>query len=360
MNPSAIGLRRVVALLSLMMLAGAVFAAGDYVIGVYYFPGWKDRQPYAPSDYPWRPLATYQERKPLLGWYDEGSDAVMKQQIDWMSEYGIRYVVFDWYFGEPKRVYLEHALLSYLRSPNRAKVKFAIMWANHDTLPKQSDDWDTMVRYWVENYFLRPEYSTIDGKPVVFIFSADQLKTRAEAFGATALQLLSRAQAMSREAGLPGIYFVAGTPASTPMIDSYAKATGYSAFSAYNYHQGPSDKVQSHNFDELDRGYRSHWKRFAERANLPLIVPMSSGWDKRPWGGSKDRGHDNSLSTPAEFGRHLEAAKSIMDSGGANIAKMGIICCWNEFGEGSFIEPTQSNGFAYLEQVKRVFGPARP
>jgi hypothetical protein len=36
---------------------------------------------------------------------------------------------------------------------------------------------------------------------------------------------------------------------------------------------------------------------------------------------------------------------------------LGVICCWNEFGEGSYIEPTQKNGFSYLEKIKKVFGP---
>ena len=33
-----------------------------------------------------------------------------------------------------------------------------------------------------------------------------------------------------------------------------------------------------------------------------------------------------------------------------------VICCWNEFGEGSYIEPTKKDGFSYLEKVKKVFG----
>lgn len=349
-----------VALTVLCLLWGSTVFGSDYQIGVFYFPGWKDNQIGAPSAHPWEPVKAFPERKPLLGWYNEGADDVMSKQLDWMRSYGIDYVVFDWYFGGDRKVHLDHALAAYLRAPNRDKVKFSILWANHDKMPKSREDWFSMVRYWVKFYFPRPEFLRVHAKPVVFVFSADMLKKQAEAMGATSKELLESAQEIAREAGLPGIYFVAGTGASTPMIDSFAKASGYSAFSAYNYHQGPGDLLPSHSYSELDEGYRNHWKRFARKANLPLIVPMTSGWDKRPWGGSKDPAHDNCLPTAGEFRKHLEAAKFFMDAKPALTQRMGVICCWNEFGEGSFVEPTEKMGFSYLEQIRSIFGnPSR-
>ncbi|MEB0010060.1 glycoside hydrolase family 99-like domain-containing protein [Glaciimonas sp. GNP009] len=332
----------------------------DYQVGVFYFPGWKNHQPHAPADNPWDRLKAFPDKEPALGWYDEGADNVMHQQIDWMNKYGINFVVFDWYFGIGQHVYLEHALAAFMRAPNRDKLKFSILWANHDGMPKSHDDWLVMVRYWVKYYFPRPEFMRIDGRPVVYIFSADELKKQAESFGSTTKELLESAQTIARENGWPGIDFVAGSGANVPMISSYAKTSGYAAFSAYNYHQGPDTPAQSHSYTELDRGYREHWQRFSEKGNLPLIVPMTSGWDKRPWGGSSDAEHDKSISTPQEFRKHLEVAKSFMDSHVALTRRMGVICCWNEFGEGSYIEPTKKMGFSYLEQVQDVFGRAKP
>ncbi len=345
-------------LLALMMVTSSVTHAEDYQIGVFYFPGWKDNQVGAPSPLPWSPIKAFPEREPALGWYDEGADDVMRQQLDWMQSYGIDFVVFDWYFVEGRKVVLEHALAAYMRAPNRARTKFSILWANHNGMPKSLLDWQTMVSYWVKYYFTRPEFLRINGRPVVFVFSADTLRKQAESFGATTKQLLDSAQALARAAGFSGIDFIAGTGAYMAMIDNYGKDAGYSAFSTYNYDQGPMAPLNtpSHSYTELDQRYRAHWKRFAERASLPLIVPMTSGWDKRPWGGSKDPAHDNSLSTPDEFRIHLEAAKSFMDANSALTNRMGVICCWNEFGEGSYIEPTKKDGFRYLEKVKKVFG----
>lgn len=340
------------------LLFGSAACAGEYQIGVFYFPGWKDNQVGAPSAKPWEPIKAFPEREPALGWYDEGTDAVMQKQLEWMQANAIDFVVFDWYYIAGRKVVLEHALAAYMHAPNRGKTKFSLLWANHSGMPKSVGDWQAMVRYWVKYYFPRPEFLRMNDRPVVFIFSADSLQKQAATFGASSAALLESAQAIAREVGLPGIEFIAGTGAYLSMIEKTAKNSGYAALSAYNYHQGPltKDNTPSHSYQELDQGYRTHWHRFMERADLPLIVPMTSGWDKRPWGGSSDPQHDKSASTPSQFEAHLREAKRIMDTYPDKTKRMGVICCWNEFGEGSYIEPTKKDGFSYLEKVKKVFG----
>jgi hypothetical protein len=86
---------------------------------------------------------------------------------------------------------------------------------------------------------------------------------------------------------------------------------------------------------------------------------MSVGWDRRPWGGSNPAKLDDSIPTPQEFEAHLLEAKKLMDDNPVKTKKMGIICCWNEFGEGSYLEPTKKFGFSYIEKVKKVFGNQR-
>jgi hypothetical protein len=86
------------------------------------------------------------------------------------------------------------------------------------------------------------------------------------------------------------------------------------------------------------------------------ITPVTSGWDKRPWGGSEDPLHDNSFSTLSQFKDHLIAAKNSIDISYEHVGqRMLVICCWNEYGEGSVIEPTKTNKFDYLEVVKEIF-----
>lgn len=339
--------------------ASANDATPGYQIGVYYFPGWRDGQRGAPAVKPWERIKAYPEREPLLGWYQEGDVEIAEKQIAWMKEYGIDYVVFNWFWdGKP---FLEHGLSAFMQASNRDQIRFSLLWANHSKVPKNIGQFTSMVDYWIKYYFPRDEFLKIDGRPVVFIFSQQQLRDNAKSFGTTTAELIALADAAAIRAGFSGIFFVGGTGATNYWVKEYGPQNNYSAFSAYNYDRGFSGtynalKRPSHSYMELDQAYRENWDWILANSPLPYILPVTSGWDKRPWGGSRDPFHDNSSSSPDEFEQHLKAAKLRIDNYPDKTKRMSVICCWNEYGEGSYIEPTKKQGFSYLEKIQKVFG----
>ncbi|MBC7682589.1 MAG: glycoside hydrolase family 99-like domain-containing protein [Ferruginibacter sp.] len=323
------------------------FAAGAYSIGSYYYPGWKADTTVVPPTDPWQRIYAYPDREPLLGWYKEGDTAVMDQQLRWMSDYGLDFVVFDWYWTS-NRPRNEHALNAYMLAPNKSLVKFAIMWANHENYPKSEENFRSIAQYWVNTYLKDPQYKRINNQPVVYIYSPSDLESKAKAFGSSTLALINQANVIAQQAGLPNIYFVAGTAAGT-FAQGPVKTFGYQAMSAYNYGLGRS-------FAERDAGYQRQWKDILATAPIPYMPNMTSGWDKRPWGGTpNDPGRDLAFSTPDSFEAHLRSVKETMDLNPDTTLRTGVICCWNEFGEGSYIEPTKKFGTQYLERVKKVF-----
>ncbi|SAL32762.1 lipopolysaccharide biosynthesis protein-like protein [Caballeronia udeis] len=331
-----------------------------YSVGVYYFPGWKFAPPFAKSP-PWDAIRQYGGRKPLLGFYDDSRIDIATQHIRWMHDYGIDFVVYDWYWINDGGAVLTQAIDAYLASPARSAVKFSILWANHTDTPSSLAQFDAIVDYWIRHYFLQESYYRIDGLPVVFIFAPEDLDRKASSFGMNVAQLFERARKEAAAAGIPGIYFVATSQAVAEPVEHGLPAAGYSAISAYNYHMGLSgnyspDMPQSHSYSELSNGYRQSWTWILTHSRLPYFVPVTSGWDKRPWGGSPDKLHDLSFSVPHEFEEHLKQARSILDQYPDKTHRTVVICCWNEFGEGSFIEPTEKWRFDYLQQVKDVFG----
>jgi Glycosyltransferase WbsX len=324
----------------------------DYKIGTFYFPGWRSNQRGAPAPQPWDRLKAYPQREPLLGWYDDGDVAVVEQQLQWMRSYGIDYVVFDWYWNG-KGTELDHGLQAYFKAPTKRDVPVALLWANHSSVPRTKLEFTSMVDHWISRYFNQPEFMKIDGKPVIFVFSHPHFVKQANAMGQSITSLLAEAEARARQAGHKGIYFVAGTHVDSSLL-KVAASSGYSAFSSYNYHGRDDDTSTS--FEELDSAYQHVWNWILKESTIPYIVPMSQGWDKRPWGGSRNPLHDQSGGYLPGFERHLIAARKAMDANPAKTMKTGVICCWNEFGEGSYIEPTKKDGFAYLEKVQKVFG----
>lgn len=328
-------------------------------LGVFYYPGWKDDVLGARAK-PWEVIKPYPERKPLLGWYAEGDVAVMKQQLQWMQRAGINHVVFDWYWDGSKP-WSDHALQAYLQAGNPA-VKFSVMWANHSEAPKSAMFFYGMVRHWIDHYLQHPSYLRIDGKPVVFIMLGTALDEKARKFGSSAQELLARAQQMAAAAGLPEILFVSGGGGGWLLPGEAPRPSGFSAYFAYNYHSGPHGQVNgqqrfSRGYEELDAAYRVHWQWMVKQANAPYILPLTAGWDKRPWGGSKDPLHDQSIATPAQFRAHLQAARAVLQAHPQRTLSAAVVCCWNEFGEGSFIEPTEQAGTRLLDEIKGVFRP---
>jgi len=63
--------------------------------------------------------------------------------------------------------------------------------------------------------------------------------------------------------------------------------------------------------------------------------------------------------TPERFQEALKLAKErlLANPNGPRILNIN---CWNEWTEGSYLEPDQVHGLAYLNAVKAVFGPSKP
>lgn len=331
---------------------------GDGIsVGVYYFPGWKE-SPDLWWNPPWDKIKPFPELEPLLGWYPEGETWVAEKHIEWMHDYGIDFVIYDWYWRKDNTVGLEHAINAYLRAENRSLVDFTILWANHSEVPESLDQFEAMVDFWIENYFNRPEFLKRDGKPVIYIFSPERLRENAPKTGKSVKELLEFARGKAVAAGYKGIYFVACTQAFEYWVKGHIPESGYDAMTAYNYHRGYSGKYEegglSESYTELADGYRQSWDWIIANSKLPYFVPVTSGWSKKPWG--SHTAHDESISTPELFSAHLHEAKQTVEANPLRTGETIVICCWNEFGEGSYIEPTVKYGHLYLEAVNAAFG----
>ncbi len=333
-----------------MLVSKVVFATD---VGVFYYPGWNK-----PDIDSWAKIKPYPDREPLLGWYQEGTDTYTKTYTKWMKDYGINYVIYDWYWEKNGGVKdTTYAVDSFMKNSTPTSIGFSLLWANHSGTPVSYQQFDEIVNYWITHYFGNGRYKRIDDKPVVFIFSHDRLNADAKTFGATPQELLERARAAAVKAGYKGIYFVGSASADKKRLDFADLGNTYDALSAYNYHLGFSEKTSNRklsvSYPDLSAGYAQSWRRVVNKSKIPYILPLTSGWDRSPWGGSADPIHDNSLSTPENFYEHLQNAKAILNKHPNQTLNSVVICCWNEYGEGSYIEPTKKYQFKYLEGIQK-------
>jgi hypothetical protein len=132
-------------------------------------------------------------RKPLWGYVNEADPYVMEMEIEAAAAHGVNVFIYDWYWFD-NRPFLENCLNDgYLKARNNDKVKFYLMWANHDadtSWDKRFSDrhillWDGAVSMrtfeylidrTIDKYFTHPSYYKINGKPVYMIYHLPNLR----------------------------------------------------------------------------------------------------------------------------------------------------------------------------------------
>lgn len=324
----------------------------DIDVMAYYFPGWG-------SDVKWDPVRYVDPiRKPLLGYYDEGNPEVVDWQIKWAVENGITGFLVDWYWVAGSR-HLTHWFEAYRMARYRDQLKVAIMWANHNPPNTHSaEDWRNVTQEWIDKYFNLPCYYRMDGKPAVFIWAPANIRRDLGGTDAV-IKSFEESQQMAREAGYEGITYVAmGYNVSRERSDLLAKE-GYYGFSTYHEWgeaRERSDVPQRAQFSDVADTAAAAWDTHEAIAGPLTYYPVAdTGWDSRPWHGSRALAILGR--TPELFERIL---RDIKDWANAHERGMVILAPLNEWGEGSYIEPNTEFDFKMYEAVRRVFAVDDP
>jgi len=321
---------------------------GDYEVGMYYFPGWHTYSR-------WSVLDEFPERRPILGYYREGDPQVADWHIKWMVEHGVTFIVYDWYWSAGARQ-LDHALhQGFFNAKYRDKIRFCLLWANHNAPGTSSaEDMVNVTNYWLDNYFLRPEYFKIDGKPVVVVFSPHRLTDDMGIEGVR--QAFDKSREMARARGLAGVYFVGCAGPSRGQLEVLEKE-GYDAATGYNYPSAGDKGQMVAPYDDMVTGYQEIWNTIADNTSLRYIPVTEPGWDSRPWHGPNARARTGK--TPEKFKKMLENAREFVEQLNPDVRpKIVLIEAWNEFGEGDYVEPHQEFGFAHVDAIREVFTSA--
>ncbi len=359
-----------------------------YDIAAYYWPAYHDEprwRTFMPEgEGEWQTIRKarakfeghQQPRVPAWGYLDEADPRVMEKKIDAAARHGVNVFIFDWYWYD-NQPFLEDALnRGFLGARNNDQVRFFIMWANHDAttlwnLERSHEDrlvwpgavdratFDCATRRLIERFFGHPAYYRIDGKPV---FSIYELGTLITGLGGIekARQALDDFRVNVRAAGFPGVHIQGilwgNVPASLSMIpgdrsqtqDNTIRALGIDSLTNYQWvHYVHPKGVYT---DWAEKAV-SFWDRWSDEFSVPFYPHVSIGWDTNP----RFREIKKDLitgSTPELFGHYLTRAMNFVDSRRLS-PRLITINSWNEWSEGSYLEPDTVFGMGYLEAVQR-------
>jgi hypothetical protein len=382
--------------------AKAIRPDGAYEVAAYYFPqyhpdprndawhgkGWTE----------WELVKTARPRfpghrqpiQPAWGYFDESDPQWTAKEIDLAADHGITSFLYDWYWYEDGPFLQDGLERGFLNAPNNQRLKFALMWANHDWLnihpsgflnrPERlvsgrvsAEAFVRLTDHVIQRYLPRPNYWRVDGAP---FFSIYELGTFIAGMGGlkAARAALDGFRNRARAAGFPDLHLnaivwgVTVLPGEVKVDDPARIVTdlGFASVGSYAW---------VHHYDPNTHGFpRGSYARAAERNaavweeyrrtfSVPYHPNVSMGWDCSPRTIQSDvyeaRGYPWTAvlegNTPEAFKEALRLARAFLDRPDTK-QKIVTLNAWNEWTEGSYLLPDTVHGAKYLEAVREVFG----
>ena len=310
----------------------------------------------------------YQPKLPLWGYELDDDPRVMEKWIDAATDHGVNVFIFDWYWFD-EGPFLESSINNgFLKAKNNEKMDFYLMWANHDVkrnywnVHKYKDEtsqlWNgavdlknfkVIVDRVINQYFKKPNYFKIEGRPVFSIFSRHNL---IEGLGSIsdAKKAIEYFRTETKKAGFPDLHIqltIDGFP--NREVLEQIQVLGANSITQYNWGgPHPEDYLQWGN-EAMDRSYK--WDSVL---TIPFFPNVSIGWDDSPRFPNKGKEHIVHYNqSPESFAAFLQKAKEYCDKRPAQ-PNLITVFSWNEWVEGSYLLPDMKNGFRNLDAVKRV------
>lgn len=321
-----------------------------------------------------------QNRQPLWGYINEADPYVAQMEIEAAVDHGVNVFIFDWYWYDRLPFLEGHLNDGFLKAKNTEKMKFYIMWANHDvpmTWDKRNagkgdrnvniwrggvdrTEFEVIAKRMIKKYFHLPNYYKVDGKPSFMIYD---LATFIKGLGgeSEAIDALEWFRKEAKKAGYPGLDLQMSLRRSGKSI------TGISGDNIGTQHEVVKKlsidgltHYQYVHFTDIDRDYNeinedvyNEWNDIDKKYDIPYYPHVSIGWDNNPRFEMFRPGIVKN-NTPENFKRALEKAKEYVDSHPEQ-APLITINSWNEWTETSYLQPCTMYGYGYMEAIKSVF-----
>lgn len=326
-----------------------------------------------------------QPKVPAWGYYDESDPKAAARTISTASEHGIDFFIFDWYYYEDGP-FLNGCLdRGFLGAENVGDFRFALMWANHpwrNIFPaKRSQDQTVMLEGAISSagfaratddaiyrYFLLPNYYRVEDRPYFSLFDLATLVDGLGGVDQTADELLRfRQRARAAGAGelhLNGVVWSLpddnGTTRPEQGSAGVVERLGLDSVSSYTWAHYVGMGELATDYGPYSERAAAGWKHFVDAYQVPYIPNVTVGWDSSPRTVQSDElapvGYPYTQvlvgNTPDLFGRAVAWCREFVQSGVT--LPVFTINAWNEWTEGSYLEPDETTGMAYLEAVKRA------
>lgn len=301
-------------------------------------------------------LGHYQPHFPgELGFYDLRVPEVQKRQVELARKYGIYGFCFHYYWFAGKRL-LERPLDQYIANSD-LNFPFCLCWANenwtrrwdgaeHEILIEQIHTEQEYLHFIhdISTNFLDPRYIRVDGKPILIVYRVNLLPNPQKAAE------IWRAEC--KNMGIGEIYLIAaqsfgitdprpyGFDAAVefPPHDLGETAVSPTKLKITNY------RFKGHIFDYISA---SHIMIRRKALDYTLFKTVTPSWDN-----TARKQNDGNIfinSSPSAYRFWLEKVISNTGRDLPEDRQFVFINAWNEWAEGTHLEPDRRYGYAYLQ-----------
>ncbi len=262
---------------------------------------------------------------PLIGPYASGDAVVLNYHALLMKYAGIDGIMIDWYGTQDKYDYAANRRNTEeaVKAMERAGLKFAIVY--EDQTLKELPDNNARVaqavrdmQYLQSNFFKKESYAKVEGKPLLLVFGP---------------------QAITTPGDWSGIFGNLSTKPAFVVLNSHSHLANSNSEknAAGEYLWVNPDPAPFYNgaagFDLCIGGAMPGFRDYYKEGG---------------WGNGYTTYNDEN---GALFDRQLAAARSVG-------LKHLQISTWNDFGEGTNIEPAEEYGYRYLKKLQQFTGTA--
>jgi hypothetical protein len=335
-------------ILSVHTVVAEIAGPGKDMIMAYYYP-WYLKGDWTRHKY---------QGTPVLGEYGTDDPATAEKHIEWSSTAGIDALIVSWWGKDSLTD--KHFNKGFLQAKNINKTKFLFIYEAFGVLDKEDGKADGIVDFskpgpmkkmvadficMRDEYFKHPSYLKIGGKSGVVLyvtrsfrnFSSENIRSLEKELGME-LFLIADEPFMGRQADPATAWNGLGKDGK-PVFKAY---TAYNMFESKNVLEGES---------ALDYMRREAFPIYARWGKKTVFCPhvMPSYHDFR--------GNRVLKGTAEDFRKMIDEVKSIPSMPvGDGINRIIMVTSFNEWWEGSTIEPAAEYGSSYLEVIKSVKG----
>lgn len=305
-------------------------------------------------------------------YYDLSKDETLKMQASLAESYGVYGFCFYHYWFNGKLLLEKPAEM--LLANKSINMRFCFSWANepwartwdgraNQVLMPQSygdeSDWRQHFDYLLP-FFNDERYIKVDGKPMFVIY-----KTRSIPCAKEMMELWIE---WAEQSGLPGIHFVEtlrdGTidnrnlPFSAKMEFEPARTDYQIPFLELNYR-----RVRRRIIGLINNLFHTHFmlntpwtfERIASRALLSYSPAGTYGGAFIGWDNTARKNLASTIILPPTKDEFKEYLRKVMKKTiEAYHTDFVFVNAWNEWAEGTYLEPDTDNGYAYLEAIKEL------